>query len=126
MAFRERHCPPRTERLQCLIPPPSGYRTPIPWPKSRDECWYKNVPYEWINSVKANQNWLKKQGEKFIFPGGGTMFPNGVGEYIDRMELLIPGMKDGSVRTALDTGCGVSDCFCSSRVFLPFFFLFGN
>jgi len=108
MAFRERHCPPRTERLQCLIPPPSGYRTPIPWPKSRDECWYKNVPYEWINSVKANQNWLKKQGEKFIFPGGGTMFPNGVGEYIDRMELLIPGMKDGSVRTALDTGCGVA------------------
>jgi hypothetical protein len=43
MAFRERHCPPRTERLQCLIPPPSGYRTPIPWPKSRDECWYKYV-----------------------------------------------------------------------------------
>jgi len=86
----------------------------------------RNVPYEWINSVKANQNWLKKQGEKFIFPGGGTMFPNGVGEYIDRMELLIPGMKDGSVRTALDTGCGVSDCFCSSRVFLPSFFLFGN
>lgn len=36
------------------------------------------------------------------------MFPNGVGEYIDYMEELIPGMKDGSVRTALDTGCGVS------------------
>jgi hypothetical protein len=68
----------------------------------------RNVPYEWINSVKANQNWLKKQGEKFFFPGGGTMFPNGVGEYIDYMEELIPGMKDGTVRTALDTGCGVS------------------
>lgn len=65
------------------------------------------MPYEWINSVKANQNWLKKQGEKFIFPGGGTMFPNGVGEYIDHMEELIPGMKEGTVRTALDTGCGV-------------------
>lgn len=36
------------------------------------------------------------------------MFPNGVGEYIDHMEELIPGMKDGTVRTALDTGCGVS------------------
>lgn len=108
MAFRERHCPPRAERLQCLIPPPAGYKVPIPWPKSRDECWYRNVPYDWINKIKANQNWLKKQGEKFFFPGGGTMFPNGVGEYIDHMEELIPGMKDGTVRTALDTGCGVA------------------
>lgn len=67
----------------------------------------RNVPYEWINNVKANQNWLKKKGEKFFFPGGGTMFPNGVGEYVNHMEELIPGMKDGSIRTALDTGCGV-------------------
>jgi len=108
MSFRERHCPPRTDRLQCLIPPPIGYKQPIPWPKSREECWYKNVPYDWINDQKANQNWLKKKGDKFFFPGGGTMFPNGVGEYIDHMEELIPGMKDGSVRTALDTGCGVA------------------
>ena len=35
------------------------------------------------------------------------MFPRGVSEYVDRMEDLIPGMKDGTVRTALDTGCGV-------------------
>ncbi|CAK9266433.1 unnamed protein product [Sphagnum jensenii] len=108
MAFRERHCPPHSERLQCLIPPPPGYQLPIRWPTSRDECWYKNVPYEWINTAKANQNWLKKKGEKFFFPGGGTMFPNGVGEYVDHMEELIPAMKDGSIRTALDTGCGVA------------------
>ncbi|EFJ21402.1 hypothetical protein SELMODRAFT_151943 [Selaginella moellendorffii] len=108
MAFRERHCPPTSERFQCLVPPPDGYKVPIKWPKSRDECWYKNVPFEWINSEKANQNWLHKSGEKFIFPGGGTMFPNGVNEYLDQMEELIPGMKDGSVRTALDTGCGVA------------------
>ncbi|VAH17644.1 unnamed protein product [Triticum turgidum subsp. durum] len=37
-----------------------------------------------------------------------TMFPNGVGAYVDLMADLIPGMKDGSVRTALDTGCGVA------------------
>lgn len=36
------------------------------------------------------------------------MFPNGVAAYIDLMENLIPGMKDGTVRTAIDTGCGVS------------------
>jgi hypothetical protein len=69
------------------------------------------VPYEWINTAKANQNWLKKKGEKFYFPGGGTMFPNGVGEYVDQMEELIPAMKDGSIRTALDTGCGVCSFF---------------
>ncbi|MCO5554911.1 hypothetical protein L7F22_008449 [Adiantum nelumboides] len=108
MAFRERHCPPPSERLDCLVPPPEGYKVPVLWPRSRDECWYRNVPYDWINTAKANQRWMQKKGEKFFFPGGGTMFPNGVGEYIDRMEDLIPGMKDGSVRTALDTGCGVA------------------
>jgi len=51
---------------------------------------------------------LIKEGEKFLFPGGGTMFPNGVGEYVDMMQELIPEMKDGTVRTAIDTGCGVS------------------
>lgn len=36
------------------------------------------------------------------------MFPNGVGKYVDLMEELIPEMKDGTIRTAIDTGCGVS------------------
>ena len=65
------------------------------------------MPYDWINSQKSNQNWLRKEGEKFLFPGGGTMFPKGVGAYVDLMQDLIPGMKDGTVRTAIDTGCGV-------------------
>lgn len=33
----ERHCPPVGEGLNCLVPAPKGYRTPIPWPRSRDE-----------------------------------------------------------------------------------------
>jgi len=66
------------------------------------------VPYDWINKQKSNQLWLIKEGEKFLFPGGGIMFPNGVGEYVDMMQELIPEMKDGTVRTAIDTGCGVS------------------
>ena len=33
----ERHCPERRRGLNCLVPAPKGYRTPIPWPKSRDE-----------------------------------------------------------------------------------------
>eukprot|EP00250_Pteridium_aquilinum_P011629 c20206_g2_i1 orf=1-423(-) len=46
MAFRERHCPAPSERLDCLVPPPEGYKVPVRWPRSRDECWYRNVPYD--------------------------------------------------------------------------------
>ncbi|MCL7032187.1 hypothetical protein MKW94_022670 [Papaver nudicaule] len=108
LSFFERHCPPIFERKECLVPPPDGYKSPIKWPKSKNECWYRNVPYNWINKQKSNQNWLRKEGEKFFFPGGGTMFPRGVSAYVDLMTDLIPGMKDGTVRTALDTGCGVA------------------
>ena len=69
---------------------------------------FRNVPYDWINKQKSNQNWLRKEGDKFLFPGGGTMFPRGVGAYVDLMQDLIPEMKDGTIRTAIDTGCGVS------------------
>ena len=33
----ERHCPNNENVLNCLIPPPPGYKYPIRWPKSRDE-----------------------------------------------------------------------------------------
>lgn len=33
----ERHCPEPGRGLNCLVPPPKDYKTPIPWPKSRDE-----------------------------------------------------------------------------------------
>ncbi|KAI6669321.1 hypothetical protein NL676_004206 [Syzygium grande] len=36
------------------------------------------------------------------------MFPKGVSAYVDLMQNLIPGMKDGTVRTAINTGCGVA------------------
>ncbi|WOL04346.1 putative methyltransferase PMT20 isoform X1 [Canna indica] len=108
LTFMERHCPKITDRKECLVPPPDGYKPPIRWPKSKGQCWYRNVPYDWINNQKSNQHWLRKEGDKFFFPGGGTMFPNGVGAYINLMEDLIPGMKNGTIRTAIDTGCGVA------------------
>ncbi|KAL6547701.1 putative methyltransferase PMT21 [Orobanche hederae] len=108
LSFLERHCPPLLERKECLIPPPDGYKLPIRWPKSRDECWYRNVPFDWINKQKSNQHWLKKEGDKFLFPGGGTMFPDGVARYVDLMQDLVPEMKNGTIRTAIDTGCGVA------------------
>ncbi|GJN26695.1 hypothetical protein PR202_gb14647 [Eleusine coracana subsp. coracana] len=32
--YRERHCPARGEAPACLVPPPQGYRVPVPWPES--------------------------------------------------------------------------------------------
>lgn len=106
MVYRERHCPPDEEKLRCLIPAPKGYVIPFPWPRSRDYVHYANVPYKSLTVEKAVQNWVEFQGNVFKFPGGGTMFPHGADAYIDELASVIP-IKDGSIRTALDTGCGV-------------------
>lgn len=108
MMHRERHCPEKDEELTCLIPPPIGYKYPIPWPQSRDEAWYVNVPHRHLTKAKADQNWIRydEETEKFIFPGGGTMFHNGADAYIEDLGQLLP-LTDGTIRTAIDTGCGV-------------------
>ncbi|XP_023521091.1 probable methyltransferase PMT14 isoform X2 [Cucurbita pepo subsp. pepo] len=107
MIYRERHCPPVNEKLHCLIPAPKGYMPPFPWPKGRDYVHYANVPYKSLTVEKANQHWVEFQGNVFRFPGGGTMFPQGADAYIDELSSVIP-IADGSIRTALDTGCGVA------------------
>jgi hypothetical protein len=120
LVYRERHCPAsERERLRCLVPAPRGYRTPFPWPASRDVAWFANVPHKELTVEKAVQNWIRVDGDKLRFPGGGTMFPNGADAYIDDIGKIIP-LHDGSIRTALDTGCGVrtSSC-CSSSTAAP-------
>ncbi|KAF7813254.1 putative methyltransferase PMT16 [Senna tora] len=111
MVYRERHCPAaaaeKGEVLKCRIPAPAGYRNPFVWPKSRDLAWYANVPHRELTVEKAVQNWIRFEGNRFRFPGGGTMFPNGADKYIDDIGKLIR-LRDGSIRTALDTGCGVA------------------
>ncbi|XP_075495066.1 putative methyltransferase PMT2 isoform X1 [Primulina tabacum] len=107
MIYRERHCPPQAEKLHCLIPAPEGYVTPFPWPKSRDYVPYANAPYKSLTVEKAIQNWIQYEGDVFRFPGGGTQFPQGADKYIDQLASVIP-IADGTVRTALDTGCGVA------------------
>ncbi|KAL4323897.1 hypothetical protein GQ457_11G025860 [Hibiscus cannabinus] len=106
MVYRERHCPPQEEKLQCLIPAPRGYATPFPWPKSRDYVPFANVPYRSLMVEKALQNWIRHEGNVFRFPGGGTQFPQGVSEYFNQLTSLFL-TDNGMVRTALDTGCGV-------------------
>ncbi|KAG9451283.1 hypothetical protein H6P81_011248 [Aristolochia fimbriata] len=107
MNYRERHCPPDNEKLHCLIPAPKGYVTPFRWPKSRDYVPYANVPYKSLTVEKAVQNWVQYEGNVFRFPGGGTQFPQGADAYIDQLASVVP-IADGTVRTALDTGCGVA------------------
>ena len=107
MKYRERHCPTKDELLLCLIPAPPKYKTPFKWPQSRDYAWYDNIPHKELSIEKAVQNWIQVEGDRFRFPGGGTMFPRGADAYIDDISNLIP-LNDGSIRTAIDTGCGVS------------------
>nr|GMD50019.1 probable methyltransferase PMT15 [Ipomoea batatas] len=107
LIYRERHCPEKKEVLKCRIPAPFGYKNPFVWPASRDLAWYANVPHKELTVEKAVQNWIRFEGNRFKFPGGGTMFPNGADAYIDDIGELI-NLKDGSIRTAIDTGCGVA------------------
>jgi len=117
MVYRERHCPSKTETLKCRVPAPHGYRNPFPWPASRDVAWYANVPHRELTVEKAVQNWIRYNGDRFHFPGGGTMFPDGADKYIDDIGKLV-NLRDGTVRTAVDTGCGVR----ALSVFLRFLF----
>lgn len=118
MTYRERHCPVENEKLHCLIPAPKGYVTPFSWPKSRDYVPFANAPYKSLTVEKAVQNWIQYQGDVFKFPGGGTMFPNGANAYLDELASVIP-LADGTIRTALDTGCGVCSLTRSGYILLP-------
>jgi hypothetical protein len=110
LVYRERHCPESHEILKCRVPPPYGYKMPFSWPESRELAWYANVPHKDLTVEKKNQNWVRVEGERLRFPGGGTMFPRGADAYIDDIGKLI-NLKDGSIRTAIDTGCGVRNIF---------------
>ncbi|TYG44455.1 hypothetical protein E1A91_D11G096600v1 [Gossypium mustelinum] len=107
LIYRERHCPEKDELLKCRIPAPYGYKVPFRWPQGREFAWFANVPHKELTVEKKNQNWIKVEGDRFRFPGGGTMFPHGADAYIDDIDKLIS-LRDGSIRTAIDTGCGVA------------------
>ncbi|CAA2985822.1 probable methyltransferase PMT15 [Olea europaea subsp. europaea] len=120
LIYRERHCPEKNQVLKCRIPAPYGYKNPFKWPVSRDLVWYANVPHKELTVEKAVQNWIRYEDDRFRFPGGGTMFPRGADAYIDDIGKLI-NLKNGSIRTAIDTGCGVASwgAYLLSRDILP-------
>ncbi|XP_010691259.2 probable methyltransferase PMT11 [Beta vulgaris subsp. vulgaris] len=105
----ERHCPEKGKELNCLVPAPKNYKIPIPWPKSRDEVWYFNVPHTRLVEDKGGQNWMVKDKDKFKFPGGGTQFIHGADQYLDQISQMIPEIAFGQhTRVTLDVGCGVA------------------
>ncbi|XP_059631734.1 probable methyltransferase PMT10 [Cornus florida] len=105
----ERHCPERGKGLDCVVPRPEGYKLKIPWPKSRDEVWFSNVPHTRLVEDKGGQNWISRKEDKFIFPGGGTQFIHGADQYLDQISKMVPDIAFGQhTRVALDVGCGVA------------------
>ncbi|KAI8564114.1 hypothetical protein RHMOL_Rhmol03G0157100 [Rhododendron molle] len=105
----ERHCPEKGKGLDCLVPSPKGYRTPIPWPRSRDEVWFSNVPHARLVEDKGGQNWISIDKDKFKFPGGGTQFIHGADQYLDQISKMVPDIAFGQhTRVAMDVGCGVA------------------
>ncbi|RCV28110.1 hypothetical protein SETIT_5G379900v2 [Setaria italica] len=105
----ERHCPAKDKALSCLVPAPKGYKAPIPWPQSRDEVWFSNVPHTRLVDDKGGQNWITKAKDKFRFPGGGTQFIHGADQYLDQISQMVPDVAFGShTRVVLDVGCGVA------------------
>ncbi|GLT84926.1 hypothetical protein SLE2022_031340 [Rubroshorea leprosula] len=105
----ERHCPTEGKALNCLVPRPEGYRTPIQWPQSRDEVWFSNIPHTRLVEDKGGQNWISIKNDKYIFPGGGTQFIHGADQYLDQISKMVPDMGFGlHTRVALDIGCGVA------------------
>lgn len=80
------------------------------------------MPHNKIADRKGHQGWMKREGPYFIFPGGGTMFPDGAIQYIEKLGQYIP-ISGGTLRTALDMGCGVGAVFLDlSETFLEFMF----
>lgn len=105
----ERHCPLNGTGLNCLVPAPKGYKTPIPWPRSRNEVWYNNVPHSRLVEDKGGQNWISKEKDKFKFPGGGTQFIHGADQYLDQIAKMVPDITWGHhIRVVMDVGCGVA------------------
>ncbi|XP_024978432.1 probable methyltransferase PMT27 [Cynara cardunculus var. scolymus] len=104
---QERHCP--KEAPMCLVPLPKGYKTPIPWPESRDKIWFHNVPEKTLFDGKGSQNWVKVAGEFVTFPRGGAQFMHGALHYIDFLQEAVPEIAWGKhTRVVLDIGCGVA------------------
>ncbi|KAJ8541595.1 hypothetical protein K7X08_002411 [Anisodus acutangulus] len=101
--FFERHFPPKGKGLDCLVPRPKDYKLRIPWPKSRDEIWFSNVPHTPFAKDKEGIKLVKKKGDKYTFSGDGAK------QYLDQISKMVPGIAFGQrTRVAMDISCGIA------------------
>ncbi len=72
--YKERHCPPAAEKLNCLIPSPPQYQRPIPWPESlrkvttdlpRAICLYLDTLYD-ASFMGTSDDCLRKDSFKVM------------------------------------------------------------
>ncbi|XP_073294792.1 probable methyltransferase PMT12 [Primulina huaijiensis] len=100
----ERHCPEIGMGLECLVPRPKHYKIHIPWPKSRDEVWFDNVPNARPAEEKVGQNWISRKDDKLIFPRVEAQV-----QYLNHISKMVPEIAFGlRTRVVLDIGCGVT------------------
>ena len=52
------------------------------------QIWYDNVPHPKLVEYKKDHNWVHKEHDYLVFPGGGTQFKDGVSNYIDFIEKV--------------------------------------
>lgn len=71
--------------------------------------WFNNVPHPKLVVYKKEQNWVRKEGDYLVFPGGGTQFKDGVDNYIQFIRQTLPAIEWGKhIRVILDVGSGVA------------------
>ncbi|KAL7155811.1 hypothetical protein ABFS83_03G100900 [Erythranthe nasuta] len=104
----ERRCPANGKKLDCLVPRPKGYKIHIPWPKSRDEVWFDNVPR--LVEEKGDRDWISRKDDKFIFRGNGPQFIPSTDWYLDQISKMVPEIAFGQhTRVVLDIDSGVAN-----------------
>ncbi|CAN6471642.1 unnamed protein product [Victoria cruziana] len=104
----QRHCSSLDSAPKCLIPPPAKYRSRIPWPTSRDQVWYYNVPHTILGDDGEASSLVTRIADKFSISDRGTQFPEGANKYLNQIEKMVPGIGFGSrTRVALDLGSGI-------------------
>lgn len=105
----QRNCPQVGKGLDCLVPRPKDYKLHIPWPKSRDEVWYDNIPQTNLVEDKGGRNLISRQGDKYIFSDGRTQNIRSANEHLDQISKMTPDIAFGKrTRIALDIGCGMA------------------
>ncbi|KAJ8749070.1 hypothetical protein K2173_013677 [Erythroxylum novogranatense] len=104
MEHYERHCPLPERWYNCLIHPPTRYKIPIKWPKSRDEVWKANIPHNHLATEKSDQNWMIVRGDKIAFPEEELVSITGLMLKIPNGNLN----NMGRILTIVDVGCGVA------------------